>query len=100
MLRRLDALEGHPVWYKREEIPIHCNKTVLKCWCYFLDHYRVDLLHRKYHDNYDSRSNEYITPAERKRMDTENFWLEVKRPEFYISPTEFERMYPYAKDKY
>ena len=40
-LRNLDRLEGHPRWYKREEIEICLNKdtnTPVVAWMYFMPH--------------------------------------------------------------
>lgn len=104
MLKRLDALEGHPAWYKREEIPIAYSNGFSKCWCYMLEHFKPDLLHLPYLEKFDFHSmpkdRQYIAASERSKHDTERFWIDVKRPEFYISPLQFEELYPYAKDKY
>jgi gamma-glutamylaminecyclotransferase len=35
-LERMDALEGHPRWYKREQVDIEVNGKVLSCWVYFM----------------------------------------------------------------
>jgi gamma-glutamylaminecyclotransferase len=36
VLKNLDTLEGHPRWYRREEIPVKlASGKVLKCWTYF-----------------------------------------------------------------
>ena len=34
-LNSLDALEGHPKWYVRKEIPIITGGRTLTCWLYF-----------------------------------------------------------------
>lgn len=34
-LPSIDRLEGHPNWYKREEIDIELNGKVIKTWLYF-----------------------------------------------------------------
>ena len=34
-LKNLDQLEGHPNWYKRKEVPILINNSVMNCWIYF-----------------------------------------------------------------
>lgn len=34
-LARLDKLEGHPHWYRREQIPVTYNGKTYKCWVYF-----------------------------------------------------------------
>lgn len=34
----IDMLEGHPRWYKREEIAVELNDgTILKAWLYFME---------------------------------------------------------------
>ena len=35
VLNNLDALEGHPNWYRRKQIDIQVGRRVLKCWIYF-----------------------------------------------------------------
>ncbi len=35
VLDRLDRLEGHPVWYKRKQVPVKVNGKLVKCWVYF-----------------------------------------------------------------
>lgn len=35
VLENLDRLEGHPKWYKREEVEINVKGKVLSCWVYF-----------------------------------------------------------------
>ena len=34
-LQKVDALEGHPQWYKRIQIPIKLKNRTLNCWIYF-----------------------------------------------------------------
>ncbi len=36
-LLEIDRLEGHPDWYKREEIPVKVNNEIYKAWLYFSD---------------------------------------------------------------
>ena len=38
-LKRLDQLEGHPEWYKREVIPVKVNGEILNTWLYFNEGY-------------------------------------------------------------
>ena len=49
-LQSLDALEGHPHWYRRKEINILVNGSARKCWIYF------NISHKskgeKYHKSY------------------------------------------------
>lgn len=33
-LRSIDNLEGHPNWYKREQIPIMLKGSTILAWCY------------------------------------------------------------------
>ena len=35
VLERLDILEGHPKWYRREQIRIRLNGKIVWCWIYF-----------------------------------------------------------------
>lgn len=36
-LPRVDSLEGHPEWYKREEIDVELNGKTIKAWLYFME---------------------------------------------------------------
>ena len=38
-LEKLDALEGHPEWYCREQIPVILNDAVVTAWLYFNNDY-------------------------------------------------------------
>lgn len=35
VFNNLDELEGHPIWYKREQISIYINGEYMTCWVYF-----------------------------------------------------------------
>ena len=35
VLNRLDGLEGHPQWYRRETVPVEVNGTIHDAWLYF-----------------------------------------------------------------
>jgi len=35
VLKKIDALEGHPNWYRRTQIPIIVGKKEVLCWIYF-----------------------------------------------------------------
>ena len=35
VLKDLDSLEGHPIWYKREQIYINVKNRKVLCWIYF-----------------------------------------------------------------
>lgn len=39
VLERLDQLEGHPEWYKREQIPVNVNDKTVTAWLYFNEGY-------------------------------------------------------------
>ncbi len=39
VLSQLDSLEGHPEWYKREQIPVIVENKQLNAWLYFNDGY-------------------------------------------------------------
>ena len=56
-LARMDALEGHPRWYKREKVDILVNGKTLSCWVYFMTEARPkqSILHEKF-----SRSSQRI----------------------------------------
>ena len=41
-LRDLDALEGHPKWYRRKQVEVKVNGTSMMCWIYFNPTQRVD----------------------------------------------------------
>lgn len=36
-LSKLDSLEGHPDWYKREEVPVKLGGKLVNAWLYFND---------------------------------------------------------------
>lgn len=42
VLRRLDNLEGHPDWYKREVIRINMGDEVVEAWMYIMPGTRID----------------------------------------------------------
>jgi gamma-glutamylcyclotransferase (GGCT)/AIG2-like uncharacterized protein YtfP len=52
VLNKLDALEGHPTWYRRKEIPIKTKKgKTLMCWVYFnakVNRSHSDTMHESY----------------------------------------------------
>lgn len=60
-LDRLDALEGHPKWYKRERIDIQLKNRVVKCWIYF----NGDVVPKgaKLHEKYVQQSKYPLTMA-------------------------------------
>lgn len=38
-LKNLDSLEGHPEWYKREQIGINVDDDIVTSWLYFNEGY-------------------------------------------------------------
>ena len=57
----LDALEGHPSWYKREQISIYINGEYLTCWVYFnpKDINEGTEIHKEYLESGQKRFNFY-----------------------------------------
>jgi len=53
-LGRLDQLESHPKWYKREEVNIVVKGKQLKCWVYFMTEKRDEnvVVREKYTSRY------------------------------------------------
>ena len=49
-LANLDALEGHPRWYVRKQIPILVGKIQYTCWVYFnpKNVQPTDILHKSF----------------------------------------------------
>ena len=61
-LASLDALEGHPRWYKREIIPIKLKSgKVIDCWLYFNDKHIGK--HTKMHKTYTQSFFGYNKPT-------------------------------------
>lgn len=59
-LRRLDMLEGHPTWYKRERVLIEMESgDTLSVWVYFNIEEKVE--RRELHDRYPANSSEVGT---------------------------------------
>jgi gamma-glutamylaminecyclotransferase len=52
-LADLDRLEGHPIWYKRKQIPIEVKGKTLMCWIYFNIKEKADgkVWHKSYKQN-------------------------------------------------
>lgn len=51
VLKKLDALEGHPNWYVRKQIPIKMKGNLTTCWLYFnpmVDRFSNDPMHKEY----------------------------------------------------
>ena len=49
----LDQLEGHPIWYRRQETPITMDDgSVVNAWVYFNDMERGEIGSEKYHHTY------------------------------------------------
>ncbi|XP_060077242.1 gamma-glutamylaminecyclotransferase C-like [Ylistrum balloti] len=73
MLEALDGLERHPVFYRREMIPVTCEDgCVVECGCYLLFDFRKELLELQFYDSYDSNGSHnlpYVLRSERKTND-------------------------------
>jgi hypothetical protein len=94
MLKHLDDLECHPVFYRRKEIQIILNNEKSKCSSYFLDNFKPELLSVKCHEKYDVNSPEgkiYVRYSDRREEIHANFWADVKLEENYISPQDYYR---------
>jgi gamma-glutamylcyclotransferase (GGCT)/AIG2-like uncharacterized protein YtfP len=64
-VKELDALEGHPHWYRRKQIPIKMKDGgVLMCWIYFniAERYRGQEVHESYTQTYS-----FVKQAEAKK---------------------------------
>ena len=56
-LMKLDRLEGHPRWYKREIVPIRMyDNTVIDCWVYFND---KSINGKVLHESYDEPQTKF-----------------------------------------
>lgn len=69
VLASLDALEGHPHWYRRKQIPIKMKDgRVLNCWIYFniAEKYRGQEVHETY-----TQTFAYV-----KQSETKKWWEE------------------------
>jgi gamma-glutamylaminecyclotransferase len=62
-LERMDALEGHPRWYKREQVDIELNGKTLKCWVYFMTNPRNK--HRVLHKSFSRTHVSKFKPLSR-----------------------------------
>lgn len=70
MLEVLDDLERHPVFYRREVIPITAEDgSTVQCGCYLLCDFRKELLELPFYELYDSQGPHnlnYVNPTDRK----------------------------------
>jgi gamma-glutamylcyclotransferase (GGCT)/AIG2-like uncharacterized protein YtfP len=56
-LMKLDRLEGHPRWYKREIVPIRMfDNTIMDCWVYFCD---KSINGKVLHESYDEPTRKF-----------------------------------------
>jgi gamma-glutamylaminecyclotransferase len=49
-LDMIDRLEGHPIWYKRKQVPIKLKNRTLNCWLYFNP---KDITNKDYHESFE-----------------------------------------------
>jgi len=57
----LDQLEGHPIWYRREETPIKMDDgSVVNAWVYFNDTERVKTGSEKHHKTYPVKAKKQV----------------------------------------
>lgn len=64
-VKELDALEGHPYWYCRKQIPVKMKDgRVLNCWIYFniAEKYKGQEVHKSYEQTFS-----FIKKAETKK---------------------------------
>ncbi|CAB3375121.1 Hypothetical predicted protein [Cloeon dipterum] len=66
MVKRLDELEDHPIFYKRELRPVRLEcGTERVCWIYLIQKYREDLLELPFLDDYKSNGPHGLVYGER-----------------------------------
>lgn len=58
VFKNLDALEGHPNWYRRELVPIKMKNKLVTAWLYF--NIRETAEGKKYHKSYTQKSTPYF----------------------------------------
>lgn len=54
----IDALEGHPRWYKREIVPVHTSDGIVEAWVYLMPERLVDDVQIVESGNYSTYVNE------------------------------------------
>ena len=60
-IHQLDMLEGHPAWYRREEVEIKgLSGKIYKAWLYFLPDESLTLSNMSIIKNGDYRNPEYL----------------------------------------
>lgn len=76
MLNILDDFEGHPTFYKRQQISVLLGDKCELCWCYILQKCRPELLQLPFIDNYDNNTQQLKYVIRYKR--DENFRSDVQ----------------------
>jgi len=100
VLKRLDQLERHPEWYKREKIDIVTKGKTLSCWVYFNP--KDITKHTTLHKSYVQQVYKPYTPAFTFRDSSPTLW---DRPIPKVQKHEWEDMVdseskPYCVDCY
>ena len=75
-LRNLDALEGHPKWYIRKEIPILINGKIINCWVYFNPKKITE--DTKMHETYTQHSYRNFYSGSKKGTYTPSLWDDME----------------------
>nr|CAD7268710.1 unnamed protein product [Timema shepardi] len=69
MLASLDILEDHPAFYQRDIEHVRLISTeeenILKCWVYFLNKFKPEMLSLPHHENYSSTGHHGLQYLER-----------------------------------
>jgi gamma-glutamylaminecyclotransferase len=72
-LKDLDVLEGHPTWYKREQVPIQLeNGIIVNAWVYFnIQEKDTGVHHESFEQNYKPMS--YYSGLGTKKYDSDSY---------------------------
>ncbi|XP_033725864.1 putative gamma-glutamylcyclotransferase CG2811 [Pecten maximus] len=71
MLEALDALERHPVFYRREMIPVTSEDgSTVDCGCYILFDFREELLELPFYESYDSKGSHNLEYIQHNKRET------------------------------
>jgi len=79
--KNLDALENHPRWYRRKQIPIKVDNKILNCWVYFNPQ---SLVNQTFHKSYERSFPNAFT----FKKDTPTFDRSENHRTFHIGWTE------------
>lgn len=90
-LECLDALENHPNFYKRVEIPVRVlseaekklsPNTIVQAWCYFLFDFVNELLNKPFLRSYDASAEPKYVARDKRSADVKPI-QEVKMPSLW-----------------